>query len=201
MPKTIIIKAIHSALALLLLSFQLSFADSANKEGVNSSLFDILKSQPEGSRVYQLSRTGVEKADSSIFTLILNNNEAGSYLNVRNTSSGTEINYKLNSGQVSNLVNFEATSQFWRLPEHAGKNGLDGALWQLEGVKANKHHKTIRWSPLPPYYSSIMDKNGEIVKDPATPIGSDLKQSDEVGLDMFCIIIMLTQPNFSEDLF
>lgn len=195
------IKFIFSALALLALSLQLASAGTENKGGENSNLLNILKSQPDGARVYQFSRAGAENNKLSTFTLILNNNGIDSFLIVRNSTSGIESNYRLNPGQVSNLVNFETSSKFWNLPEQAGKKGLDGTQWQLEGVKANEHHKTVRWSPLPPYYSSIMDKKGKIVKNPATPIGSDFKQSDEVGLDMFCMLIMLTQPNFSESLF
>ncbi|MFV3412852.1 hypothetical protein ACQCLI_22855 [Pseudomonas nitroreducens] len=196
-----IVKFTIPFMVLLALSLQTASADTEEKHGENTHILNILKNQPEGARVYMLRRIEGESKKFSTFTLILNNGNYESYLNVRENSSGVEKNYKLNPGQVSNLKRFEASSQFWRLPEYAGENGLDGSKWQLEGAKLNEYHKTIRWSPLPPYYSGIMDKGGNVVKDPNTPPGSDVKQSDEVGLDMFCILIMLTQPNFSESLF
>lgn len=197
-------RVLISHLILLLVLPQTVLADSASlAEKSKSELLELLKNQPEGSRAYRFKRQGEDEEKSSTFTLILNKNHSNSFLAVKKS---TDINqgekrYPLKAGQIENLTQFEKFSNFWSLPEKQGKVGFDGAYWQLEGARGTEYHKTTRWSPLPPYYSSVMDKNGKIVKSPRTPAGSDSKYSDEVGLDMFCLLIMLTEPEFSEELY
>lgn len=42
-----------------------------------------------------------------------------------------------------------AAGQFWALPEEARRCGLDGSAFTLEGCKAGRSHRVVRWSPDP----------------------------------------------------
>jgi hypothetical protein len=42
-----------------------------------------------------------------------------------------------------------AVGRFWELPEEDSRCGLDGAIFTLEGWKADRSHRVVRWSPSP----------------------------------------------------
>jgi hypothetical protein len=42
-----------------------------------------------------------------------------------------------------------AVGRFWELPEVSSQFGLDGSTFTLEGWKAGRSHRVVRWSPNP----------------------------------------------------
>lgn len=106
--------------------------------------------------------------------------------------------YAVTVRELENLKRLEFASGFWKLPTYVDRKGFDGALWVLEGVRADGvYNRTERWSPLPPYYSRVRDREtGELVRSPNTPEGADVKGSDEIGLDLFCLYILLMNPKY-----
>lgn len=111
-----------------------------------------------------------------------------------------EYVYAITEANIKNLARFEFASGFWKLPRMVDRKGFDGAMWVLEAVRSDGfYNRTDRWSPLPPYYSKVMDHDtGELVKSPSTPVEREVKYSDEVGLDMLCLYILLMNPDYDE---
>ena len=106
---------------------------------------------------------------------------------------------QLSENQVTNFIRFGEASGFFGLPERIGESGLDGSLWILEGVSGQKSHMTIRWSPLPPYYSSTWDYEKKTVAPPSETVRKkSVKSSDEVGLDVFGLLMILQSGESSE---
>ncbi|WP_143518045.1 hypothetical protein [Pseudomonas sp. PIC25] len=161
------------------------------------------ESQDTDYKAFRFTLLRGELEDKLIYTLILRNGNEKPSLTIKKYRNGkdqfVEKKIWLTERQLINLRSFERASNFWKLPTEHGVKGFDGATWTLEGVDGPIYHRTNRWSPLPPYYSSVMDpKTHELVKSPHTPPGSDFKYSDEVGLDMFCLLIILMQPGFDD---
>lgn len=145
--------------------------------------------------------------DSMVFRIILKNGDKEPELTVKKYSATdrklviTET-YNISDNQMSNLMNFSRSADFWNRPETFGNIGLDGAEWKLEGVSNNEYHVTTRWSPLPPYYSGVLDpKTRKVIKKPGLSFEEQAKHSDEVGLDMFGLLIMLTYQKFDEKIY
>ncbi|EAA3799176.1 hypothetical protein DOQ73_23260 [Salmonella enterica subsp. enterica] len=122
---------------------------------------------------------------------------------IKKSSDGREIvlakDTALSEGQIKNILRMKAASNFFERPFRVNRGGFDGVLWRLEIIEGGKAHSTERWSPLPPYYSKRLDKKtGRLV--PIEPEKA-IKQSDEVALDMLCILIMMSTPGFDELLY
>jgi len=102
---------------------------------------------------------------------------------------------QLNEIQTKNLNRFLLAAQFWTLPSEGESVGMDGAGWRLEGIKDGSYHFTQRWSPLPPYFGWTTDgkdeKGNTRYKRTNPPMEAQVKHSDEVGLDMLCLYIIL----------
>jgi hypothetical protein len=115
----------------------------------------------------------------------------------------SESTASLTPTHTFNLRGFLTGAQFWTLPKHKGSGGLDGATWQLEGIKEGGYHSTIRWSPLPPYFGWQADeRNGRYeMKRLNPPFEEQVKHSDEVGLDMLCLYIMLMSNQEPEEIY
>lgn len=144
-----------------------------------------------------------EKDDDYSFTILFNDKEQLATLitkvHNKRDDSIAQSEHALTTGQIKNILRFERASNFWKLPPEIKRNALDGAYWILEGVDGGNYHRTSRISPLPPYYSKIMDPvTNSLIKDPNTPPERESKSSDEVGLDMFCMFIMLMHPEYDE---
>lgn len=191
------------AQALLINPSQASDANpSKSKSPEEIELRSYAKKDTIDYKAFRLTLKG-EKESNTIITLIVKNGDEKPSLTIKkgkNMSIGNG-NKKiwLTENQIENLKSFELGSNFWKLPTENGKVGFDGAEWILEGIDGPTYHKTIRWSPLPPYYSFVMDpKTDELIKSPNTPPGSDYKYSDEVGLDMLCLFILMSHPNSDE---
>ena len=142
-----------------------------------------------------------------IYTVILQNAEDTPSVTIkrfskeRNAVTITQT-LALTPGQVTNLLRAETMSNFWDLPKDAGNAGFDGATWKMEGATAGQTHTTERWSPLPPYYSSVMDeKTHKLIKAPNTRPEDESKSSDEVGLDIFSLQVLFLKPGFDEELY
>ncbi|MFE1814327.1 hypothetical protein [Metapseudomonas otitidis] len=154
-------------------------------------------------KAFRLTLSKGEKESDTTYTLILKNGDEKPNITIekgRNTGNkDKKETIALTDSQIKNLQLFELGSNFWKLPTEHGKIGFDGAEWILEGIDGPTYHKTIRWSPLPPYYSFTMDpETDEFIKSPNTPPGSDYKYSDEVGLDMLCLFIFMLNPKSDE---
>ncbi|MEK1942537.1 MAG: hypothetical protein AAAB16_19380 [Pseudomonas sp.] len=149
---------------------------------------------------FSLSRS-VEDEDLS-YTLILKNGDQPPSVTLTSFSKTankivSQHQMPLTPGQLKNLLKGERMSNFWELPRKSGRTGFDGAIWKMEGISGKRTNTIERWSPLPPYYSFVLDsKTDTLVKDPKTPPGSDFKSSDEVGLDMFSLMIIYLKPGF-----
>ncbi|WP_137818656.1 hypothetical protein [Pseudomonas sp. 2FG] len=105
----------------------------------------------------------------------------------------------LPKNQVKNILKMKSASNFFERPTEVDRIGFDGAIWKLEIIENGRQHHTERWSPLPPYYSKKLDsKTNKLV--PMNPEKA-LKQSDEVALDMLCILVMMSTPGFDERIY
>lgn len=100
-----------------------------------------------------------------------------------------------------NLTRGVLMANFWERPRKNGRMGFDGVTWKMEGIEGNQENTTERWSPLPPYYSFMLDRSTDkLVKDPRTTPDQDAKSSDEVGLDVFSLMVIYLKPGFDEEL-
>lgn len=152
-------------------------------------------------KAFRFTLSKGEKENNTTITLIVKNGDEKPSLTIKRGKNMSDSDERiwLTDNQIENLQSFELGSNFWKLPTENGKVGFDGAKWILEGIDGPTYHKTIRWSPLPPYYSFVMNpKTDEFIKSPNTPPGSDYKYSDEVGLDMLCLFIFMSHPNSNE---
>lgn len=145
--------------------------------------------------------------DSMVFRVILKNGDKEPEFTVKKYSATDKklmLNetYYISDNQMYNLMNFSRAADFWNRPETFGNIGLDGAEWKLEGINNNEHHITTRWSPLPPYYPGVLDpKTRKVIKKPNLSFEEQAKHSDEVGLDMFGLLIMLMYQKFDEKIY
>lgn len=177
----------------------------ASSQAERLSSTSLQEETPKGiEKSFRLTLNKSPKSDSdySFTVLIDNKNQTATLITkIHNKEENTisQSEHSLTMGQVNNVLRFERASNFWQLPASIKRNVLDGASWTLEGVDGNKYHRTSRRSPLPPYYSKIIDPaTDNLIKDPNTPPERESKPSDEVGLDMFCMLIMLMHPGYDE---
>lgn len=181
-------------------------SSSKSKTPEEIELRSYAKKDTTDYKAFRFTLSKGEKESNTTFTLIVRNGDEKPSLTIKKgktmSNRSNEEKILLTENQINNLQTFELGSNFWKLPTEHGKTGFDGAKWILEGVDGPIYHKTIRWSPLPPYYSFIMDpETDEFIKSPNTPPGSDYKYSDEVGLDMLCLFILMSHPKSDELLY
>lgn len=145
--------------------------------------------------------------DPMVFRLILKDGNRKPEITIKKYSTQKkaitlEETHLLTPTQVENLLNFARGADFWNRPEKLDGTMLDGAEWQLEGVSNKEYHMTTRWSPLPPYYPGVMDPaTRKVVKKPNLSFEEQAKISDEVGLDMFGMLIMFMYKDFDEEIY
>lgn len=144
--------------------------------------------------------------DDMVFRITRDNSGKGR-LTVKKFSSEKkailfEENQNISKSQIENIIRLKNASSFWKRPTHLRESGFDGALWIMEVAENGRYHYTERWSPLPPYYSKILDaQTNELIIKPGTPPEEQSKHSDEVALDMLCILVMLSFSEFDEQLY
>lgn len=145
--------------------------------------------------------------DPMMFRVIIKNGNMEPEITIKKYSNQKQMltlekTRPLTKNQVTNLVSFARAADFWNRPEKIDGNILDGAEWKLEGASNNAYHRTTRWSPLPPYYPGAIDPaTRKIVKKPNLRFEDQAKISDEVGLDMFGMLIMLMHEDFDEEIY
>lgn len=144
-------------------------------------------------------KNGDHKNNDYSFTILLEKNQSqpriiSKVLNKNNKQISTSIN-ELTKSQLKNLYRLEKSSNFWELPERTDRKVADGSSWELEAIENGHYHRTIRDSPIPPYYSFVMDnKNSKLIKDPHTSFQREFRSSDEVGLVLLSLFITLIGP-------
>jgi hypothetical protein len=151
---------------------------------------------------FSLIRSSESGDEDLSYTVILKNADEPPSVTIKTFSKTenrvtAETTTLLTKGQVQNLSRGVLMANFWERPHRTKRLGFDGQTWKMEGIDGSQHNITERWSPLPPYYSFVMDSSSnKLVKDPRTPPDREAKSSDEVGLDVFSLMVMYLQPGF-----
>lgn len=148
---------------------------------------------------FRMFRYAVRTSELLMFRVIIDDGENKPYIQVKkvNTKSGKIIldkEVRLRESQVHNILNFIEKANYWNLPKELDNDEIidDGSSWTLEGISDDIYHVTVRDIRLPPYYSFKWDyDNKKTVPYLVKPYEEYTKHSDEVGLDMLCIIITL----------
>ncbi len=201
---------LSSCLSCLLFLAPWATADEGNfpdNHLIEPPLGSYAKGSADSFQAFRFSLLRSSEDEDLSYTVILKNGDNTPSVTIKTFSKTqnrvtSETSQSLTKGQVRNLTRGVLMANFWERPRKTTRMGFDGAIWKMEGIEGNQQNTTERWSPLPPYYSFMLDRSTDkLVKDPRTTPDQDAKSSDEVGLDVFSLMVIYLKPGFDEELY